>query len=94
MSYTWSECNYSVSVWAKAHYQLMILTSISRNGGLTVLLLYVHVFRVLQDKTTALMCAAKGGHIDVAQALLSQQNMDINMTDEVTIYCTCHSMFM
>ena len=37
----------------------------------------------LQDKTTALMRAAVEGHTDVVQVLLSQQDVDINMRDEV-----------
>ena len=37
----------------------------------------------LQDKDTALMCAALEGHTDVVQILLSRQDVDINMRDEV-----------
>ena len=37
----------------------------------------------LQDKLTPLMCAAEGGHTDVVQVLLSQQDVDINMRDKV-----------
>ena len=37
----------------------------------------------LQYKATPLMCAAVEGHTDVVQILLSQQDVDINMKDEV-----------
>ena len=38
----------------------------------------------MQDKHTALMCAAVGGHTDVVQILLSQQDLDINGRDKVS----------
>ena len=37
----------------------------------------------LQDKATSLMCAARGGHTDVVQVLLSREDVDINMRDKV-----------
>ena len=40
---------------------------------------------MLQDKHTALMCAAVGGHTEVVQLLLSRQNLDINMRDKVNV---------
>ena len=40
---------------------------------------------MLQDKLTALMCAAVGGHTEVVQLLLSRQDVNINMTDKVII---------
>ena len=73
-----------LAVWSRFHYQLM--TNISKNGGLTTLCcLFQHTLSTLQDKTTALMYAARGGHTDVVQVLLSRQDVDIDMRDEVTI---------
>ena len=37
----------------------------------------------LQDKLTPLMCAAYKGYTDVVQVLLSQQDVDINIRDQV-----------
>ena len=42
---------------------------------------------MLQDKRTALMCAAVGGHTEVVQLLLSRQDVNINMTDKVIYHC-------
>ena len=76
-----------LSVWSKAHYQL--LTSSNRDGGLTGLSIPVFCSSVvctlctLQNKATALICAAEGGHTDVIQVLLSRQDVDINVRDEV-----------
>ena len=41
---------------------------------------------MLQDKLTALMAAAAGGHTDVVQVLLSRQDVGTNMTDKVCYY--------
>ena len=44
--------------------------------------MYMHLC-MLQDKYTALMCAAARGHTDVVQLLLSKQDVDINLRDKV-----------
>ena len=63
------------------------MISSSRDGGLStsvfVLLLYILYVYTPQEKATPLMCAAGGGHTDVVQVLLSRQDVDINMRDEV-----------
>ena len=58
------------------------MTSSSRDGGLSTPVL-VLLLCTLQDKLTPLMWATVRGHKDVVQVLLSQQDVDINMRDEV-----------
>ena len=46
---------------------------------------------LLQDKRTALMHAAVGGHTDVVLILLSRQDMDMNMRDKVNNIINLHA---
>ena len=69
-----------LSVWSK-----QLMTS-SRDGGLStpsVCCSVVCTLCTLQYKVTPLMCAAGGGHTDVVQVLLGQQDVNINMRDKV-----------
>jgi KN motif and ankyrin repeat domain-containing protein len=37
-----------------------------------------------EDGSTALMCAAEHGHVDMVKLLLSQQDIDVNVSDHVS----------
>ena len=69
-----------LSLWFKAHYQVLVGMVVCQ---LQCLFFCVCTLCTLQYKLTSLMWAAVGGHTDVAQVLLSRQDVDINMRDEV-----------
>ena len=67
-----------LSVWSEAQ---LVVGMVSVNSS--VCSSVVCTLCTLQDNVTALMCAAYVGYTAVVQVLLSRQDVDINMRDEV-----------
>ena len=75
VSIVWSSC-------ACTHLPLAVTFAVLTHNAVHSSSWYVN-YVYLQVKATPLMSAAGGGHTDVVQVLLSRQDVDINMRDEV-----------